>query len=293
MKTSLSDHLEKVKYFQVVGEVGSIQEASKRIGIAQPALSKSIKILESAIGCLLLERTRKGTNLTSEGEALLEFSYSMKDLIGQFEDNISSNKGISGNVTVGTHELYVPHLWPRISHQVKTKSPDLNLKLITDVNSSILMTKLSKQNLDIVIAIDSTEMPTITKSLYYTDKFSFYCSSTFHEKPGKNNIFYLPNSTINPQKTLQNILSENNMHLTPQYEVSSYASILSLIFSSEGIGILPEKPASFYVKKGLIVKVKSLSLKQEPHGVFVYTRKSSAESRNINYFLSKILKTNI
>ncbi len=85
------------------------------------------------------------------------------------------------------------------------------------------------------------------------------------------------------------MLESNDLKTQPMYNVSSYASILSLIISGAGIGILPKKPASFYVSKGIIKELRSIKLKQEPHQIFVYLRRSSNRSNSIKSFIEKII----
>ena len=78
MKSTLMDHLEKLPQFLAVAKIGSIGAAARSIPIAQPALSKSIKILEEVLGKSLFIRGRKGVKLTPAGEILLQYS---QDLI--------------------------------------------------------------------------------------------------------------------------------------------------------------------------------------------------------------------
>jgi DNA-binding transcriptional LysR family regulator len=54
-----------------VAEAGSLMQAAKRLRIAQPALSRQIKDLESAVGAPLFERHRRGLRMTPAGETLL------------------------------------------------------------------------------------------------------------------------------------------------------------------------------------------------------------------------------
>lgn len=51
-----------------IAEKGSINAASKHLGIAQPALSRSVRALEKEIGAPLLERQSTGAVLTPMGE---------------------------------------------------------------------------------------------------------------------------------------------------------------------------------------------------------------------------------
>ncbi|WP_319447994.1 MULTISPECIES: LysR family transcriptional regulator [unclassified Mycobacterium] len=60
----------RLKYFLRVAEEGSITRAAKVLSIAQPALSRQIQLLEEDLGVALFRRTRRGVELTDEGERL-------------------------------------------------------------------------------------------------------------------------------------------------------------------------------------------------------------------------------
>jgi DNA-binding transcriptional LysR family regulator len=66
--------LRHLRYFQAVAEELSFSKASRRLHIAQPALSRAVKELELAIGIELLARTRRSVALTPAGAVLLDES---------------------------------------------------------------------------------------------------------------------------------------------------------------------------------------------------------------------------
>ncbi|MCE9640762.1 MAG: LysR family transcriptional regulator [Betaproteobacteria bacterium] len=51
-------------YFRVVAQHGHFGRATDKLGLTQPALSKSVARLEAAVGTRLLERTPRGVVLT-------------------------------------------------------------------------------------------------------------------------------------------------------------------------------------------------------------------------------------
>ncbi|SBS77396.1 Transcriptional regulator, LysR family [uncultured Mycobacterium sp.] len=60
----------RLKYFLRIAEEGSITRAAGVLGIAQPALSRQLQLLEDDLGIALFRRTRRGVELTEAGERL-------------------------------------------------------------------------------------------------------------------------------------------------------------------------------------------------------------------------------
>lgn len=61
-----------LRYFIATIEEGSLQGASRRVNIAQPALSRRIRDLELSLGCSLLVRGPRGVTATRAGLALYQ-----------------------------------------------------------------------------------------------------------------------------------------------------------------------------------------------------------------------------
>lgn len=60
----------RLKYFLRIAEERSITRAAGVLGIAQPALSRQLQLLEDDLGVTLFTRTRRGVELTEAGERL-------------------------------------------------------------------------------------------------------------------------------------------------------------------------------------------------------------------------------
>ncbi len=63
--------LRHLRYFQAVAEERSYSRAAKRLRVAQPALSRAVKELESFLGAAVLDRSRHHVRLTPAGAVLL------------------------------------------------------------------------------------------------------------------------------------------------------------------------------------------------------------------------------
>jgi DNA-binding transcriptional LysR family regulator len=64
--------LRQLRYFVAVAEEQHFGRAAKRLGVAQPALSRQMQRLEKELGGALLVRTPQGTRVTQAGQVLLD-----------------------------------------------------------------------------------------------------------------------------------------------------------------------------------------------------------------------------
>jgi len=53
-------HMHQVRYFIALSEQGSFVRAARHCGVAQPSLTRAIKLLEEELGAALFERDRNG-----------------------------------------------------------------------------------------------------------------------------------------------------------------------------------------------------------------------------------------
>jgi DNA-binding transcriptional LysR family regulator len=61
----------QLHYFITVANDGQLTRAAKKLGVAQPALSQAISLLEAEIGLRLFDRSARGVTLTAAGEVFL------------------------------------------------------------------------------------------------------------------------------------------------------------------------------------------------------------------------------
>ena len=65
-------NLNLYRIFYFVAQSRTIMEASQKLNISQPAVSKSIKNLENMLNISLFYRSKNGITLTPEGKKLFE-----------------------------------------------------------------------------------------------------------------------------------------------------------------------------------------------------------------------------
>ncbi len=84
--------------------------------MSQPAVTKSIKILEKELDVILFVRTTKGVTLTSEGEVLFDYVREAFEQLSEGERRIKQLKNNDmGSVRIGISNIlckyyFIPHL---------------------------------------------------------------------------------------------------------------------------------------------------------------------------------------
>jgi DNA-binding transcriptional LysR family regulator len=122
--------LRHLRYFVAVAEERHFTRASKRLRIAQPALSRQIRDLEEELGCPLLDRQARNVTLTAAGEALLEEA---RKLLGETERLKEVTKraadGQSGYIAVGYVSWIAPKFFLPLFRKIHQKYPALEIDL--------------------------------------------------------------------------------------------------------------------------------------------------------------------
>lgn len=123
--------IRKLKYFLSVVDEGSITSAAKKIHIAQPALTRQIRLLEEALGTRLLDRNHKGVVLTRAGAYLYDHAVR---LVADFDNVARKTKAMSDgyidslSIGITTIHPYIPSISGLIS-RFRTQYPDIRLSL--------------------------------------------------------------------------------------------------------------------------------------------------------------------
>ncbi|HEY0877889.1 MAG TPA: LysR family transcriptional regulator [Zeimonas sp.] len=89
--------IRQLQAFRAVAELGSFGEAAERLHVSQPALSASIRKLESVLNVRVFDRTTRRVALTPEGQELLRLSTRLIDefeaVTGNLRDYLARRRG--------------------------------------------------------------------------------------------------------------------------------------------------------------------------------------------------------
>ncbi|GHB12860.1 LysR family transcriptional regulator [Modicisalibacter luteus] len=172
----------QISYFVAVAETGSISAASRQVHVAQPALTRQIRLLEEDLGTRLLERHARGVRLTIAGKALYDDAVQLLDSRTRIRTRLSSlGQGLIGKVSLG---VTVTHLWvPAVAEllrRYRDRYPHVAFEVFP-LLSGPQLERLREDSLDAgILYLDSAEQPGLETRLLQQDHLMLAVPETSH-----------------------------------------------------------------------------------------------------------------
>lgn len=130
--------LTQIRDVIAVAERGSFRGAARHLGIAQPAITRSIREIEHELGVVLFERRARGVILTPMGERFLHRALAARNELRQAQEEIEQMKGkTSGEVAIALSTASHIALLPAVLKPFRAKFPDVRLQVIESLFTSI------------------------------------------------------------------------------------------------------------------------------------------------------------
>jgi len=140
-----------LRYFVTAAEIGHIHHAAAKVGRSQPAITKSIRRLESELGTRLFEPEGRGLRLTSVGQVLLVRARGIIRTMNETIREVAEvAKGYSGHVRIGAGPTMAVWLLPALVSQLLALSPGITFAITTGL-ADVLRQDLRDGHLDFVV----------------------------------------------------------------------------------------------------------------------------------------------
>lgn len=153
--------IKQLSYFVRVAELGSFTRASIVLDIAQPALSRQVRLLEVELRQNLLVRNGRGITLTEAGKVLLEHSRGVLHQMERLREELSRVRGsLAGSVAVGLPPTLGRILAVPLTRAFKAAMPDASLAILDGLSKTMQESLLTGQ-LDIALVYNALPTPGI------------------------------------------------------------------------------------------------------------------------------------
>jgi LysR family nitrogen assimilation transcriptional regulator len=129
----------QLRTFSCVAELGSLSKASDTLRVAQPALSRQIKLLEHELRAELFTRNGRGMVLTEAGRLLLARTAGIVRQIDQIRDDIQSSGGPpSGRVVLGLVPTVSCVVSARLARRTVESYPGISLCIVESYGGHLI-----------------------------------------------------------------------------------------------------------------------------------------------------------
>jgi LysR family nitrogen assimilation transcriptional regulator len=153
--------LRQLEYFVRVAELGSFTRAAQVLGIAQPALSRQVRLLEVELRQNLLVRNGRGATPTEAGQLLLEHGRGILHQVERAREELGRvRSGLAGRVALGLPPSVARVLTVPLTRAFRQRLPEAQLS-ISEGLSTAMQENLQNGRLDIAVLYNPSPMPGI------------------------------------------------------------------------------------------------------------------------------------
>ena len=289
--------MRQVALILAVGEHGTLRKASAELGMTQPAATKMIQELESALGQRLFERVGRGQKLTPAGVSVLRYFRGMRGSVESMTRELAELQlGSSGRVSVGSIMAPSQTLLTRAIIALKKAYPLLSVDVTLDT-SDRLFELLREGVLDIAIGrvrdehwADYAFEPLENESLSVV-------VGTHHPLGKKKTVKFtalldypwILQPTGSPMREV--LEQEFRMWQSPTpkglIETASILTTTNLIAETDMIGVVPESIAQTSARHGLL-KVLPCYIQHKMESFGSITRRDRPLSDAAKFFLGAL-----
>lgn len=295
----LSDHLDKIAAFVTIAESGKLNEASRRLHLSQPSLTRLIQTLEDACATQLFHRSRQGVTLTPAGILLLNYSKSTLAALHNLEERLKNPQlESSGHLLIGSYESLAEYLWPEFIAAFKKAVPELKITIRTS-NSSSHQAALDKGELDVLVDAEPRLVGDFTSWRLYDDTFCFYGapgkipSSLDPSSIGTIPLIFCPTAFDRENRTILQLLEERGYFFNEKMELDSFPTVKAFAQSGMGLAVLPRRLAESFALPRQLAKInmKGLSaIGMGPHSIYATVRSNRTDDPRIKLLLKELRK---
>jgi LysR family nitrogen assimilation transcriptional regulator len=241
--------IRQLEYFVHVAELGSFTKASTLLSIAQPALSRQVRLLEMELKQNLLYRNGRGVSLTDAGKRMLEHARGILQQVDRARDELGRTKDTPvGRVTVAAPPSVEKFITVPLVKSFHAQFPSASLAMIGGLSFYIVEWLLTGR-IDIGIAYNPQPSPGVEIIPFLEEELFLICPG----QPGRKSALGKPVSLkdlaryplIIPSRPnairmrVETQLANIGVKPAVALEIDGVPAILDLVLEGYGHAVLP------------------------------------------------------
>ena len=242
--------LKQIEYFVRVAELGSFTRAAKVLGIAQPALSRQVRLLEVEFRHNLLLRNGRGVTPTEAGKLLLEHGRGILHQVARTREELGRVSGsLSGSVALGLPPSIAKVLTVPVTRAFRQRLPNAAISISEGLTITMQEWLLSGR-LDIALLYNPMPTPDLDTRPLLDEELFLVSPKTprgkaLSVKPvNLKELCELP--LVIPSRpnairmSVESQLSSQGLRPLIALEIDGVGAILDLVADGAGYAVLPQ-----------------------------------------------------
>lgn len=239
--------LADLRAFVAVAELNSFRAAAESIHLSQPALSRRVEKLETALGVRLFERTTRSVSLTAVGR---DFSRKARSLLDDLENSLLSMQEVAasqlGEVVIACIPSAVYYFLPNVLRNYHVQYPRIRVRIIDDSANAVLESVV-RGEADFGINIIGIQEPEIEFQTILKEPFVAAChrdhplaakSKVTWAELGQYDFMTVDKSTGN-RLLVDLALANSNIRPSWCFEAKHMSTLLGLVEVGLGVAAVP------------------------------------------------------
>ena len=261
-------NLDLYKVFYTVAKCGSLTRAAEELYISQPAVSQSIKQLETQLGISLFNRTHRGMELSEDGgkvifakveEALKLFKES-ETLIEQIKTSAT------GNIRIGASDTIFEYFLADKIVEFHEKYPAVKIELLSGITPQTIEdlkdAKCDVGFVNLPIEVDDAlslygNCMRLNDVFVVSEKYKELSNGVQPLEKLKNYPLVMLDTQTVARKSLDTYLRSVGIELAPSIEIGGWDLMKRLVSRGMGIGVIPREYAQKAIERGELFEVKT------------------------------------
>jgi DNA-binding transcriptional LysR family regulator len=295
--------LQQLRILKAIASEKNFTRAAEILFVSQPTLSKQIKILESNLGIILLDRKNNKISLTEAGKIFLQYSERVLALCEESCRALNDLKnGDRGNLSIGASQTIGTYLMPRVLAIFAQEYPHISVNVQVDSTRKIVKNIIDR-NID--IAIVGGEVPEESRKRLSIETFvedelkliipkSHPFAVRSKQMINKEDLYHLNFITLNSNSTIKkfidNILIQNDIE-TRQFNIVMQLNSIEAIKTAVSLGLGAAFVSSSSIEKEIKLKtVEILTIEniKITRTLSIITNPQCYRSKALEFFYKKL-----
>lgn len=255
---------EYYRIFYYVAKYKNFTLAAEALHSSQPNVSRTIKLLEHDLGCLLFIRSNRGISLTPEGEQLYSHVKIAVEQLQSAEEEIQMLTGLhKGIVSVGASETALHLLLLPVLQKFKEVYPDIRVRIQNHLTAQAVAS-VKQGVVDFAVVASPADIPSTLKSTPLTRFQDILIGGNAFAQlsaapASLQDIFHYPLVCLGEDtmsyRFYDHLYRKCGLSLKPEFEAATTDQILPMVKNNLGLGFFPEELAQEAMLTGEIYRI--------------------------------------